>query len=204
MHTARLISILSVAWAVLSAAVWFILKWATGNFLYALFVSVLETNFGIREAAMIASISDILIPSIISACVIVLVYQMTKAHVLAANVLNSATSSLGYLSDRDSMLGYAIIRMAERSAWGRWFAAQHLVNSGSAIGEDYLLQTAGSIVMDSILDGDLEVRGRRPGRLDYEVISRTDWRSSGFHFVSDQISLWKMVIFPRGGCRNRS
>jgi hypothetical protein len=107
--------------------------------------------------------------------------------------------SLSYLSDRDFPLDSAIQRMARRSAWGRWFAAQHLVSSGSPIGEGYLLQMAGSIVMDKILSGDLEVRGRRPGRMDYEAIPRTDWRSSGFHFVNDPISLWRMVIFPRGG-----
>jgi hypothetical protein len=89
--------------------------------------------------------------------------------------------------------------MAEHSAWGRWFAAQHLVNSETPIDEDHLLQTAASIVRDKILDGDLEVRGRLPGKLDYEVIPRTDWRSSGFHFVKDPRTLWKMVIFPTGG-----
>jgi hypothetical protein len=107
--------------------------------------------------------------------------------------------SLSYLSNKDSELGSAIVSMARRSAWGRWFAAQHLVNSGSAIGMSYLLQIAGSQVMDKILDGDLEVRGRRPGRMDYQTIPRTDWRSSAIHFVSDPISLWRMLIVPRGG-----
>jgi hypothetical protein len=84
----------------------------------------------------------------------------------------SEKRSLSYLSDRDSELGPAIITMALRSAWGRWFSAQHLVNSGSAIDQSYLMQMAGTVVMDKILDGDLEVRGRRPGRMDYEVIPR--------------------------------
>jgi hypothetical protein len=108
---------------------------------------------------------------------------------------NGAKPSLSYLHQRDSDLGGAIKSMARSSAW----AAQHLVGSGSAIGEDYLLQIAGSVVRDKILDGDLDVRGRRPGRLDYEVIPRTYWQSSAFHFVNDPISLWRMIIFPTGG-----
>jgi hypothetical protein len=112
----------------------------------------------------------------------------------------SEQRSLSYLSDRDSTLGSAIQAMARRSAWGRWYAAQNLVNSGIPINEGHhLLQIASSVVRDKILDGDLEVRGRRPGRMDYETIPRTDWRSSGLHFVSDPISLWRMVIFPTGG-----
>jgi hypothetical protein len=110
----------------------------------------------------------------------------------------SAKRSLRYLSDRDSDLGSAIITMALRSAWARWFSAQHLVNNGSAIDQTHLIQMAGTIVMDKMLDGDLEVRGRRPGLLDYEVIPRTHWQSSRLHFVSDPRSLWKMVIFPVG------
>jgi hypothetical protein len=106
--------------------------------------------------------------------------------------------SLSYLSDRDSALSSAIQRMARHSAWGRWYAAQHLANSENPIAENYLLQIAGGVVMEKILDGSLEVRGRRPGRIDYEIIPRTDWQSSALHFLSDSISLWKMVIFPKG------
>ena len=55
--------------------------------------------------------------------------------------------------------------------------------------------------MDKILDGELEVRGRRPdpSRLEYEPIDRSHWRSSWLTFVEDQIALWKMKIIPRGG-----
>jgi len=38
--------------------------------------------------------------------------------------------SLKYLRYRDSSLEDAIDGMAHHSAWGRWFAAQHLVNQG--------------------------------------------------------------------------
>jgi hypothetical protein len=109
-----------------------------------------------------------------------------------------SSQSLKYLTYRDSTLGEAIISMAQQSAWGRWFAAQHLVNNGTPIGQRYLLHTAASIVMDQILDGNLAVRGRRPGGLEYEDIARTDWRSSTFYFSEDPISLWRLHICPRG------
>jgi hypothetical protein len=106
---------------------------------------------------------------------------------------------LEYLSAKDSDLGSAIKSMARRSAWGRWFSAQQLVNSGSPIDNLYLLQIAGSIVRDQMLDGNLEVRGRGPGKLEYEPIPQTHWQSSVLHFVDDPRSLWRMVILPTGG-----
>ena len=114
---------------------------------------------------------------------------------------NDVKLSLSYLSDRDSSLGPAIIRMARNSAWGRWYAAQQLVATGSPIDQLHLYQIAASVVMEKILDGDLVVRGRRrnPNRLDYEVIPPTDWHSSWLHFLRDPIVLWKMHVVPRGG-----
>jgi hypothetical protein len=112
-----------------------------------------------------------------------------------------AQSSLKYLDHRDSHLGSAIISMARQSAWGRWYAAQHLVNSGSPIRQQHLYQTAASQVMQSITDGDIEVRGRRPdpSQLNYEPIDRTHWQSSWLFATPDPVSLWKVVIGPRGG-----
>lgn len=89
--------------------------------------------------------------------------------------------------------------MARCSAWGRWYASQHLVKSGVVIIERHLLHMAAGKVMDKMLDGDLEVRGRRPGKMEYESISRTDWRSSAFYVVEDPLTLWKIIICPRGG-----
>jgi hypothetical protein len=111
-----------------------------------------------------------------------------------------AKSELKYLSQRDSELGSAIISMARRSAWGRWYAAQHLVNSGERIREQHLYQTAASVVIDEILDGNLEVRGRRPDpkRLGYELIDRTHWRSSWLACVHDRFAIWKIKVVSRG------
>jgi hypothetical protein len=97
--------------------------------------------------------------------------------------------SLEYLDHKDSALGPAIISMALYSAWGRWYAAQYLANSRTAIGERHLYQTAASVVMDKILDGELEVSGRRPGKMEYEGIPRTHWRSSAFYAVEDPMAL---------------
>jgi hypothetical protein len=108
-------------------------------------------------------------------------------------------NKLEYLHHKDTDLGSAIITMALRSAWGRWYAAQHLINSRNAIDDIELLRTAGTVVMDNISDGDLEVRGRQPGRMEYETIARTDWQSSALEFVNNPISLWKMIIIPKGG-----
>jgi hypothetical protein len=108
-------------------------------------------------------------------------------------------AGLTYLSNRDSELSSAIRVMTLRSAWGRWFSAQNLASDGKPIREAYLLEMATDVVMEKILDGELEIRGRLPGKIDYEQIPPTHWRSSALHFVSDPISLWKMVIVPRGG-----
>lgn len=107
--------------------------------------------------------------------------------------------TLKYLNYRDFDLGGSIVTMARRSAWGRWFAAQHLVGSGQPIGMLSLLQIAGSVVRDEILNGKLEVRGRLPRRMEYETIPRTHWQSSALHFVEDPRTLWKMVVFPADG-----
>ena len=32
-----------------------------------------------------------------------------------------------------------------------------------------------------------------------EQIPQTHWRSSVLHFIKDPISLWKLIIIPRGG-----
>jgi hypothetical protein len=114
---------------------------------------------------------------------------------------SSFPQKLEYLHNRDSQLGPAIISMARQSAWGRWYAAQHLVNSGTPISLQMLYQIAAGEVMQKITDGDLEVRGRRPDpeQLGFEQIDRTHWQSSWPMCVQDQFSIWKIVIGPKGG-----
>jgi hypothetical protein len=108
---------------------------------------------------------------------------------------------LAYLTYVDSELGAAIKSMARYSAYGKWYAAQVLVNGGKPATERELIFVATGQVMEEILNGKLDVRGRLPGRMDYELIDRTYWRSSGLTFIADPVSLWKMVIIPRGGAQ---
>jgi hypothetical protein len=133
---------------------------------------------------------------VVTACLSAAFLLYEYRHLLRDRQLEQ---SLIYLASKDIDLGSAIITMVRKSAWARWYRAQHLINSGSAIGDEHLLNIASSIVWDKILDGELQVRGRAPGQLDYGEIPRTHWRSSAFHFVRDDRSVWKMVIFPTGG-----
>ncbi len=109
-------------------------------------------------------------------------------------------SALTYLRDEDSELGGAIRDMVWRSAWGKWFTAQSLANSGpTPVNEQYIMGTATRQVLDTLTNGQLEVRGRRPGQMDYESIPQTHWRSTALHMIPDSCSLWKMILIPRGG-----
>jgi len=35
--------------------------------------------------------------------------------------------------------------------------------------------------------------------MDYRPIPQTHWRSSALHFVKDNLTIWKIIIIPRGG-----
>jgi len=105
---------------------------------------------------------------------------------------------LGYLHGEDSELGSAIMYMVWCSAWGKWFAAQHLAASHSA-NEGYVMQIATHVVLNALTDGQLEVRGRRPAQLNYEPIPQPHWRSTALHMIKDDRMFWKMILIPRGG-----
>jgi hypothetical protein len=106
-------------------------------------------------------------------------------------------NSMSYLSAHDYELGPAIIEMAYRSAWGRWFAAQQLVTMGKPIDERYWFQTAAGQVLDKLRDGDLVVRGRLRGQTGSEIIPETDWRDVAFYYFPDNRVLWKLRVLPR-------
>jgi hypothetical protein len=108
-------------------------------------------------------------------------------------------AELQYLSARDMDLNGAILTAARVSAYGRWFAAQHLVLQGGPIEPRYLIQVMAGQVMDSMLNGEIEVCGRKPGQMDYEAIPRTHWRSSTFFVIEDKFTLWRVALAPRGG-----
>jgi hypothetical protein len=107
---------------------------------------------------------------------------------------------LEYLRDEDSELGGAIRDMVWCSAWGKWYAAQCLANNPkSKANEADVMRTATVIVLAALTDGRLEVRGRKPGQMDYEAIPQTHWRDTAVHMTPDNRSLWKMILIPRGG-----
>jgi hypothetical protein len=107
--------------------------------------------------------------------------------------------TLEYLRYKDSELGSTIRDMAWVSAWGKWYAAQILVNSSRPAAQEQVLHIAAHQVQDQLVNGDLEVRGRSPGSMEYQTIPRTHWRSSALHFIADPMTIWKMIILPRGG-----
>ena len=114
---------------------------------------------------------------------------------------------LGYLSHEDCELGGAIMMMAWRSAWGKWYAAQGLANSPNGKAEhneDQTMRTANHLVDQELIDGKLVARGRRPGQMNYEVIPQTYWRSSATHMQRGGPSLWRMILIPTGGAEFNS
>lgn len=108
-------------------------------------------------------------------------------------------SQTEYLSNKDSELNQAIFAMCRHSAWAKWYAAQYLINSGKPISDNSFLNVAAHNITDNLTDGDIDVRGRPPGKLEYETIPRTHWRSSAIHFVRNATGQWKLTVVPRGG-----
>lgn len=107
-------------------------------------------------------------------------------------------AKLQYLSYTDSELGPAIVQMVFRSAWGRLFRARQLTQGTKQPDLNSALGVAASKVNIQLLNGDLEVRGRKPNSMAYESIPATDWRSSALHFVPDNANLWRLVLIARG------
>jgi hypothetical protein len=108
---------------------------------------------------------------------------------------------LEYLRHKDSELGTAIIEMTWLAAWGKWYAARELANTKKPIPPLTLLNRATSNIGTNLVNGDIEVRGRLPGEMDYRPIPRTYWRSTFPHFKEDPIALWKMSLIPTGGAK---
>jgi hypothetical protein len=108
--------------------------------------------------------------------------------------------NLEYLSSEDSELGTAIRNMVWRSAWAKWYASQYLATDDHRpASEAHMMHVGASLVLDALMDGQLEARGRNPGQMEYEAIPQTHWRSSALHMVEDKNTFWRMVLFPRGG-----
>ena len=96
----------------------------------------------------------------------------------------------------DEELIHALWHIAD-SAWGRGLAAHHLANSGSEIPERMLLTLAEGVLRRAAQDGDIEVRGRQPSKLDYETIPREHWRLIFVDLEPDDRTMYRTVIKPR-------
>jgi hypothetical protein len=65
-----------IIFGLLWAALGFLLKWILDNALYDWFVHYLEDRWGIKEAALIASISSYVVPLLLAGAIVVLVYHL--------------------------------------------------------------------------------------------------------------------------------
>lgn len=133
--------------------------------------------------------------TLIVAGVLTFVSRVTWKLVRASK---ARAAKLQYLSYTDSELGPAIVQMVFRSAWGRWFRARQLTQGTKQPDLNSALGVAASKVNIQLLNGDLEVRGRKPNSIPYESIPATDWRSSALHFVPDNATSWRLVLIGRG------
>ena len=123
---------------------------------------------------------------------------------LVNRVLGAVSSSkrhtLGYLHHEDSELGPAIVDMAYRSAWAKWYASQYLAhNNHQPVDELTTLNAASELVTQALMDGKLEARGRPAGAVDYEPITSETWRLAGLQPVRHPASLWTFNVIPRSG-----
>jgi hypothetical protein len=105
---------------------WLLLVWAFSNFLWDWLTHYLEA-WGLKEADLIASISNLILPALAAGFLVYAAYHIGR-HVSAP--IGTPKVNRTYLRSADADLGPAIIEMAHNSAWGRWFAARHLVQSG--------------------------------------------------------------------------
>jgi hypothetical protein len=121
---------------------------------------------------------------------------LSTAHVPADDI--KPLSGEEYLRYRDSELGSAVRNMAWDSAWGRWYSAQQLSSNGKR-NDWVLMNTAASLVVDALIDGRLEARGRTPPGITYEPIPRETWRLAFLQTQPNDSSIWKVVVAPRSG-----
>jgi hypothetical protein len=122
-------------------------------------------------------------------------------HLIVADTEGEALQPIAgdeYLMYRDSELGSAVRHMGWDSAWGKWHQAQDLATRGQ-VDEVHTMNTAASKVVDALMDGRLEARGRMPQEISYEPIPRETWRLAALQVHEDVASLWKFKVVPRWG-----
>jgi len=187
------------------------MRWLLGNvaggivrWTVATIISAVCLMLGFAPAQWLAAIigepPDWLVHPLTRLAIILMGVVVVGAILLYRGIKKTPTAKLTYLSaHRDYDLGPAIIEMAHRSAWGKWFAARELVNASKPIDERYWLQTAASVVMDKMRDGELVIRGRLYGQTGSKPIPQTDWRDVALYYFPDNRALWRLRILPLEG-----
>ncbi len=105
-----------------------------------------------------------------------------------------------YLSATETPLGHAMLVMSLRSAWARGYSAQHLVNNGTPIEDQSLLNhIANTTVLDELVEGTLTVMGRLPGEFQAVPIPKHYWHYRCFAVQRDHATLWKISLRDRDG-----
>ena len=166
-----------IAWAVLTG----VLYWLLTHFLYSWFVQYLDVAYKIQEAKLIASISSYVIPALLSSAIIWGVYQLgrRKPRVSAISELETAESrgdSAQSVSDQ-LPLNHAIYFIARRSAWGREFAAQYLVQDNcTPTSERNIMQNATHLLTEAAMKGRIEIKGRKVGETKFALIHPDTWK----------------------------
>jgi hypothetical protein len=105
-----------------------------------------------------------------------------------------------YLSAAETPLGHAMLAMSLRSAWARWYSAQHLANSGTPIEDHSLMHMiANTMVLNELVEGTLTVMGRLPGEFQALPIPKHYWQYRCFAVERDQATIWKISLRDRHG-----
>jgi hypothetical protein len=104
-----------------------------------------------------------------------------------------------YLSGVEVGLQHAMYAMSLRSAWARWYMAQHLAAVGtSPLPEAMLLDiAANSMVLDALVNGTLTAMGRLPGQIEAVSIPRHFWHYTCFEIKPDDRTIWRISLRDR-------
>lgn len=111
----------------------------------------------------------------------------------------AAKSRLAYLPRQYTPVDLAIFQMARVSAWGKWYAAQHLAQAKMPIDEYHLMSTAASIVVNAALEGNLAIRGTLPNNAVSEEIPQDNWGWAYLNPTPDPVRIWKIDVVPCHG-----
>jgi hypothetical protein len=178
-------ALLSVAWA----ALYGILYWVLDHFLYDWFVQYLATTFDIKVANVIASVSNYVIPALLSGAIIWGVYQLGRRE-----IAGSRGDSAQSVSDQ-LPLNRAAYLIAHRSAWGRNFAAEYLIRDNCVpTSEQNLMQNVAYLLTEAAMKGHVEIKGQKVGEIQFDRIHPDTWQSICLDIQPDHKTLWRASI----------